>query len=99
MAKLTIDGVEYDADAISEMAKAQLTSIQFCENELRRLQAVASSLQAARNGYINALKAELTRSSGGSGGISVKEDIVVASHDSHEKAQKNGFLSGLFGKK
>ena len=97
MAKLNIDGVEYDTDAMTDAAKAHLKSIQFCENELRQLQAEASSLQTARNAYIVALKAELAKTS--SSDTTGKEAIAPSSNEPSEKTEKKGFLGGLFGKK
>ena len=61
MAKITIDGKEYETDAMSNEAKAQLMSIQFCEAELQRLQATAASMQTARTAYLMALKTELDK--------------------------------------
>jgi len=99
MAKLTIDGVDYDTDAMTDAAKAQLTSVQFCENEIRRLQAEASLLQTARNAYLNALKAELTRKRSDPEVMTDKSDIAQSPNDAGEKTEKKGFLGGLFGKK
>ena len=39
MANVTIDGVEYDRDDLSEEAVAQLQSIEFVDGEIARLQA------------------------------------------------------------
>lgn len=61
MAKITIDGKEYDTDTLSEDAKANIQNIQYCEqkmNELRRDLAVA---QTARNAYAQALKGALPK--------------------------------------
>ena len=56
MATIKIDGVEYNLDKISNEAKAQLASIQFCDQELQRLQAQIAVTQTARPCYIKALK-------------------------------------------
>ena len=61
MAKITIDGKEYDSEALSEDARASLQNIQFCEqrmNELKREMAIA---QTARNAYAVALKGQLPK--------------------------------------
>jgi hypothetical protein len=55
MATIKIDDKEYDLDKISNEAKAQLSSIQFVDGELARLQAKAAALQTARNAYAKAL--------------------------------------------
>ena len=54
MATLNIDNKEYGLDALSEVCKAQLASIQFVEQELARLQAKAVALQTAKNAYLQA---------------------------------------------
>ena len=64
MNKLTIDGVEYDMDTLSEEAKAQIVSIQFVDAELARLNAQAAAYQTARIGYANELKKQLNVLSG-----------------------------------
>ena len=56
MTTLTIDNVEYNIEDLSDDAKAQLVSLQFCDQELARLQAQAAALQTARIAYSNALK-------------------------------------------
>ena len=56
MTTIKIDNVDYDTDKLSEEAKAQLMSLQFCDQELQRLQAQAAAYQTARMAYANALK-------------------------------------------
>ena len=46
---------DYDTETLSEKAKAQLTGIQFVDQELARLQAQATILQTARVVYAKAL--------------------------------------------
>lgn len=61
MAKINIDGKEYDTDTLSEEAMNRIRNIQFCEEkmvELRREQAV---FQTARNAYAQALKGALPK--------------------------------------
>ncbi len=65
MTTLTIDNVEYNIEDLSDDAKAQLVSLQFCEQELARLQAQAAALQTARIAYTNALKNALPPKLGG----------------------------------
>ena len=59
MAKLTINGKEYDLDAISENAKAQLASLQFADAEIQRLNAQLAVFNTARNAYLKGLLADL----------------------------------------
>jgi hypothetical protein len=56
---ISIDNVNYDTDKLSDEAKAQLASLQFCDQELARLQAQASVYQTARMAYAKALQAAL----------------------------------------
>jgi hypothetical protein len=56
---IKIDNVEYDIDKFSDEAKTQLLSLQFCDQELTRLQAQSAALQTARQAYANALKTSL----------------------------------------
>ena len=59
MTTINIDNVEYDYDKLSEETKAQLISMQFCDQELQRLQSQAAALQTARQAYAKALQAAL----------------------------------------
>ena len=59
MAKITIDGKEYETDDMSDEAKAQLQSLQFVDNEVAREQAKTAALQTARNAYAQALQKAL----------------------------------------
>ena len=59
MATINIDNIDYDTDKLSDDAKAQLVSLQFCDQELARLQAQAAAIQTARMAYAKALQAAL----------------------------------------
>jgi len=59
MPSIKIDNVDYDVDTLSNEAKAQLASIQFCDQELQRLQAQAAAYQTARIAYAKALNEAL----------------------------------------
>jgi len=59
MTTIKIDNVDYDTDTLSEEVKAQLVSLQFCDQELQRLQAQAAAYQTARQAYAKALQAAL----------------------------------------
>ena len=52
---IKIDDKDYDTETLSEEAKAQLTGIQFVDQELQRLNAQAAILQTARIAYAKAL--------------------------------------------
>ena len=64
MTTITIDDKEYDLDALSEEAKAQLVSIQFVDQELQRINAQAAVLQTARVAYSKALNDALNEALG-----------------------------------
>jgi len=59
MPTIKIDNQVYELDSLTDEAKAQLQSLQFCDAELARLQAQASLVQTARMAYARALKAAL----------------------------------------
>ena len=52
---IKIDDKDYELDTLSDDAKAQLTSIQFVDAELQRVNAQAAVLQTARMAYAKAL--------------------------------------------
>jgi hypothetical protein len=60
--KLVLDGVEYDAELLSDHGRAQLASLQFLEAQLARLQQDAAVYRTARETYLQALKADIERS-------------------------------------
>jgi hypothetical protein len=51
MTTIKIDNIDYDTDKLTDEAKAQLVSLQFCDQELQDLQAQAAALQTARIAY------------------------------------------------
>lgn len=55
MPKFKFDEQEYDTDDLSDEQKAQLESLLFSEQQLRRLNMEAALTQTARNGYLKAL--------------------------------------------
>ena len=59
MPTIKIDNIDYDSDTISAEAKAQLVSLQFCDQELQRLQAQSAAMQTARMAYAKALQSAL----------------------------------------
>jgi len=56
MPTIKIDDVDYDTDKLSDEAKAQFVSLQFCDQEMARLQAQAAVYQTARMAYAKALQ-------------------------------------------
>ena len=60
-AKITIDGVEYAIENMSDNAKAQLANIQFVDAQLQQLNNEWAVSDTARIGYTNALKKEVEK--------------------------------------
>ena len=61
MANIIIDGKEYDADSISDEAKATLASLQFTQSELQRANAQVAVLKTAEAAYVKSLKEVLEK--------------------------------------
>ena len=59
MPKMTVDGIEYNTEDLTENGKAQLASLQFLEVQMNKLKSEIAVYQTARNTYIAALKDEL----------------------------------------
>lgn len=59
MPKITIDGVEYHSEDLSENGRAQLASLQFLEGQMQRLKQEIAVYQTAQRIYAQALKAEI----------------------------------------
>ena len=58
---VTVDGVEYKLDKLSDDAKAQLLNIQFVDAQLQQLNNELAVADTARIGYGNALNVELAK--------------------------------------
>jgi hypothetical protein len=65
MLKLTIDGVDYQVENLSEKGQAQLRSLQFTEAQMQKLRHEVAVYETARAVYAAALKAELARAGAG----------------------------------
>jgi len=61
MPKITVDGIEYNTEDLSDNGKAQLASLQFLEVQLNKLKSEIAVYQTAKNAYVTALKAELEK--------------------------------------
>ena len=59
MPKITVDGMEYNTEELTDNGKAQLASLQFLEVQMKKLQNEIAVYQTARNSYVAALKVEL----------------------------------------
>ncbi|MEQ5829362.1 MULTISPECIES: DUF6447 family protein [unclassified Sulfitobacter] len=63
MAKLNIDGREYDTETLSEDAKAQITNVQVVDRKIVQLQQEMAIMKTARNAYIRDLQSKLPKES------------------------------------
>lgn len=61
MAKITIDGTEYETEALSENGKAQVASLQFLQSHMQQLRNEIAVLETAKRSYQRALKTELAK--------------------------------------
>ena len=61
MAKITINGKEYDSENLSDEAKKQLQSLQFATSERQRLEALLAVTATAQSAYSRALQEELDK--------------------------------------
>lgn len=59
MPKITVDGLDFHTEDLSENGMAQLASLQFLEQQMAKLKTEISVYQTARNAYSQALKVEL----------------------------------------
>ena len=59
MANITIDGKDYNLDDLNTAAKEQLASLQFAQNEIKRLEGQIAITKTAAAAYSTALKNEL----------------------------------------
>ena len=57
--KITIDGIQYAQEDLSEKAKAQIENIHFVDIQLQQLNNEWAVADTARIGYTNALQGEL----------------------------------------
>ena len=55
MSIVTINGTEYNTEALSSEAKNELMSMQICDQKIAALQTDIAIAQTARNAYANAL--------------------------------------------
>ena len=61
MPKITVDGIDYNTEDLTDNGKAQLASLQFLEVQMNKLQNEIAVFQTAKQAYIVALKAELEK--------------------------------------
>lgn len=59
MAKVTIDGIEYETEALTEQAQSTIRSLQFVEERLQQRRNELAVADTARSAYMGALKNSL----------------------------------------
>ena len=59
MAKITIDGKEYESDDLSEEVKNIISSLSFLKNETVRLNGQLAAYKTAEAAYLKALKEKI----------------------------------------
>ena len=63
MAKLNIDGREYDTETLPEEAKEQLINVQVVDKKIAQLQQELAIVKTARNAYVRDLQSKLPKES------------------------------------
>jgi len=63
MPNITVDGIDYNTEDLTDNGKAQLASLQFLEVQMNKLKNELAVYQTARAAYVAALKAELEKNS------------------------------------
>ncbi|PWK61322.1 DUF6447 family protein [Roseicyclus mahoneyensis] len=58
---ITIDGIDYNLDNLTEKARLQIQNIRFCDQQIRQLQNEWAIADTARLGYANALRREVEK--------------------------------------
>ena len=61
MPKITVEGIEYNTEDLTDNGKAQLASLQFLEAQMTKLKNEIAVYNTAKNSYIAALKVELEK--------------------------------------
>ena len=64
MPKITVDGIEYNTEDLTDNGKAQLASLQFLEVQMNKLKNEIAVFQTVKQAYIGALKAEVEKDVG-----------------------------------
>jgi len=60
MPKITVEGIKYHTEDLTENGKAQLASLQFLEVQMQKLRNEIAVYETARQTYVNALKIDLS---------------------------------------
>jgi len=66
MAKVEIDGKEYETDNLSEDARNRLANVTFCDRKLNELRREVATIQTARKAYARDLVQKIQDETGDS---------------------------------
>ena len=61
MAKVTIDGKEYDSEKLSKEAQDNILNLRYCDQRITELRREMAIAQTARNAYAQALAGQLPK--------------------------------------
>ena len=61
MAKVTVNGKEYDTDTMSKEARDSMTNVKLCDDRIQELQRDLAITQTARAAFAQALKNALPK--------------------------------------
>lgn len=61
MPKISIDGLDFNTEDLSDNGKAQLASLEFLQAQMSKLKAEIAVYETARNAYASELEAELKK--------------------------------------
>lgn len=62
MPKITVDGIEYNTEDLTDNGKAQLASLQFLEVQMQKIKNEIAVYETAKRAYMLALKNDLAKS-------------------------------------
>lgn len=62
MPEVKLDDIEYHTEDLTDKGRATLASLQFLENQIRKMRSEMAVYQTAQKTYIAALKAEIEQS-------------------------------------
>jgi hypothetical protein len=61
MPRISIDGVDYETEKLTDNGKAQVASLQFIDVQMTKLRNEVAVLKTARQAYVVLLRAELEK--------------------------------------
>lgn len=62
MPKIIIDDIEYNTEDLTEKSRAQLASLQYLEEQMKKIRSEMAVYKTAQLTYVSALKVEIEKS-------------------------------------